>query len=88
MANKVPNTIHNSFHAMSPRGMDDVIFFCCKEEADLRMSKLDIPFGDLNVCETRFGWVIEHDNGDYEDNYRRTYFGVQFKHHSDEFIGK
>lgn len=68
-------TIRNSFHAMTPQGMDNVAFFCCKEEADLRMSQLDIPFGDLNVCDTRFGWVIEHDNGDYEDNYRRTYFG-------------
>ena len=75
MANKAPVALHNSFYQMAARHLDNIIFFCCKEEAELRMSKMDIE--DLTVSETRFGWVIEHDDGDCVDNFR--YFGRQWE---------
>ena len=70
--------------------MVGVVFFCCKEEADLRLSKLDLGKHAEDCCvkETRFGWVIEHNNGECGEYYALAYFGLQFEHPLDEFIGE
>lgn len=75
MANKAPIALHNAFYPMSMRHLDSIIFSATQEEAVLLMSKMDIE--GLTVCETRFGWVIEHDSGDCVDNLK--YFGRQWE---------
>jgi len=74
------------FHPMTPKGMERVVFFCSKQEAEIRLFKIDVTackdwhrndIMEISVQETRFGWVIECDNQQWDDHERLKYFGVQ-----------
>ena len=74
------------FHPMTPKGMDSVVFFCSKQEAEIRLAKIDVTacrdwhrndIMEISVQETRFGWVIECANQHWEDHERLKYFGVK-----------